>query len=433
MGGVRARGEVALAPPVLLLLGAVAAAVVAQGGYYLPGRVLSGVLAGAALLLAVTTDRNSLRGPVVLACGALASWALVRGGLAGDLVAGLPVVAAVGCLVAGVVVVRQAPERARESCGDVLVWVGVAVGVTGWAAVVWRVPSWSVVADGLARGSSTLTYPNAAAALLAALAVFAVVGGKKAPLVCLLLVGLGATLSRAGVIALGVALVVACVVAGPRKVLGNLAAPAVGALVALAALAPSFPVARPAQVLLAVAGLVVGVSGAHLLERTGGRVRVAVLAVACVAAGVFGAPRLETLLAGRLTLASPDREGALDAALRLAAAHPVIGVGPGRGWFVWTRADGDARVMRYVHNEYLQVLVELGAIGLGLVACLLVAVVLTVRRRAAGPWAGAVAALAALVVHSGFDFLWHLPVVLLTAGLLVGLAAPPHPPEKENT
>lgn len=316
-------------------------------------------------------------------------------------------------------------------CGDVLVWVGVAVAVTGWGSVVWRVPSWSVVADGLVRGSSTLTYPNAAAALLAALAVFAVVGGKQAPVVCLLLVGLGATLSRAGVIALGVGLVVACVVAGPRKVLKDFAAPAVGALVAFAALAPSFPAARPAQVLLAVAGLVVGASGAYLLERASAKVRVGVLALGCVAAGVLGATRLESLLTGRLSLTSPDRAGALDAALRLVAAHPLTGVGPGRGWFVWTRADGDARVMRYVHNEYVQVLVELGVIGLGLMAFLLVAVVLTVRRRAPGPWAGAVAALAVLVVHSGFDFLWHLPVVLLTAGLFAGLAAPPHPPEKE--
>ncbi|MEU7528576.1 O-antigen ligase family protein [Saccharothrix sp. NPDC042600] len=421
-----------MAPPVLLLLGAVAAAVVAQGGYYLPGRVLSGVLAGAALVLAVTTDRDSPRGPVVWAGGALALWALVRGGLAGDLGAGLPVVVAVGCLVAGVVVVRQAPERARESCGDVLVWVGVAVALTGWVAVVWRIPSWSVVADGLARAASTLTYPNAAAALLAALAVFAITTDRNALLGCLLLVGLGATLSRAGGIALVVGLGVACVVAGPRVVLRNLAAPLVGALVALAALVPSFPVARPAQVLLAVAGLVVGVAGTYLLEQARGRVRVAVLAVGVVVAGAFGALKSESLLVGRLTLDSPDRGGALGAAWDLVVAHPLIGVGPGRGWFVWTRADGDARVMRYVHNEYLQVLVELGVIGLGLVACVLVAVVLTVRRRAAGPWAGAVAAVAVLLVHSGFDFLWHLPVTLLTAGLLVGLAAPPHPPKKET-
>ena len=94
--------------------------------------------------------------------------------------------------------------------------------------------------------------------------------------------------------------------------------------------------------------------------------------------------------------------------------------------------------MRYVHNEYLQVLVELGAIGLGLAVLVLLALAVTVwRGRAGSPWrgrgalwAGAAAGLVVLLVHSGFDFLWHLPVIVLTAGLLTGLAAPdptPHP------
>src|SRR6185295_14130958 len=101
------------------------------------------------------------------------------------------------------------------------------------------------------------------------------------------------------------------------------------------------------------------------------------------------------------------------------AARPVIGVGPGRGWFTWTAVDGHQLAMRYVHNEYLQVLVELGAIGLGLVLCLLVAVAVFVRRGRPGSgssalWAGSVAGLVALLVHSGFDFLWHIPAVLLT-------------------
>jgi hypothetical protein len=41
---------------------------------------------------------------------------------------------------------------------------------------------------------------------------------------------------------------------------------------------------------------------------------------------------------------------------------------------------------------------------------------------------GATAALIALAIHSGFDFLWHLPVIPLCAGLFAGLAAPPHVP-----
>ena len=128
----------------------------------------------------------------------------------------------------------------------------------------------------------------------------------------------------------------------------------------------------------------------------------------------------------RVALDSPDRGRATDAALDLVAAHPVTGVGPGRAWLYWTTPDGHGRVIRFVHNEYLQVLLELGAIGLGLLLCLLAAVAVTVKRgRTSRPlWAGAVAGLAALIVHSGFDFLWHLPVIVLTAGLLIGLAGP---------
>jgi hypothetical protein len=36
-----------------------------------------------------------------------------------------------------------------------------------------------------------------------------------------------------------------------------------------------------------------------------------------------------------------------------------------------------------------------------------------------------VAAAAAFAVHSGFDFVWHLPAIVLTVTLLVGLVLPP--------
>jgi len=44
--------------------------------------------------------------------------------------------------------------------------------------------------------------------------------------------------------------------------------------------------------------------------------------------------------------------------------------------------------------------------------------------RASATWAGVVAATAAFTVHSGFDFVWHLPAVVLTVTLLVGLVLP---------
>jgi hypothetical protein len=76
-----------------------------------------------------------------------------------------------------------------------------------------------------------------------------------------------------------------------------------------------------------------------------------------------------------------------------------------------------------------QVAAELGLVGLVLLAVLLVAIAgLLWSARATGladtTWAGAVAAAAAFAVHSGFDFVWHLPAVVLTVTLLVGVVLP---------
>ena len=72
---------------------------------------------------------------------------------------------------------------------------------------------------------------------------------------------------------------------------------------------------------------------------------------------------------------------------------------------------------------------ELGLVGLVLLAVLLVAIAcLLWRARATGrpgaTWAGAAAAAAAFATHSGFDFVWHLPAIVLTVTLLIGLVLP---------
>jgi hypothetical protein len=53
-------------------------------------------------------------------------------------------------------------------------------------------------------------------------------------------------------------------------------------------------------------------------------------------------------------------------------------------------------------------------------------------------WAGAAAGVVCIALHSGFDFLWHIPAVLIVAALLVGLAGPvapgalPHEPNNQE-
>jgi O-antigen ligase len=83
----------------------------------------------------------------------------------------------------------------------------------------------------------------------------------------------------------------------------------------------------------------------------------------------------------------------------------------------------------YVHNEYVETFAELGIGGLLLVIALLVSTARRItsgRAHAAAPAfrPGALAALAALVVHSLADFVWSVPAVLLTLAVLIGLAMP---------
>jgi O-antigen ligase len=184
------------------------------------------------------------------------------------------------------------------------------------------------------------------------------------------------------------------------------------------------------------AGLGAGLALAAVLARLRAMVAVVLvlggvlggcLAVAVAAGGVGEGARL--VADTRITLASPDRSGAVGAALRVAAERPLTGAGPGQADLRSRGAEGGTRIFGYAHNEYAQVAAELGVVGLALLAVLLVAFArLLWSARAAGPpvagWAGVVAATAAFAVHSGLDFVWHLPAVVLTVTLLVGVILP---------
>lgn len=439
---VRSKGVV-LPFSSLLLVSALAGTIVAQGGFYQPGRILAAALVAAAAVVALRLGHLSRAQvwPVVVACSGLAVWSVARAAVDDAAGTAIPIVASVFCLAGAIFVAQRNNSAQRALFASVAVTIGVLVAVTGWIAVVWRIPSWTTVADGLVRAASSITYPNAAAALLASLSLLAISRQMTRPrsltslsATYLLLVGLGATLSRAGLLALVVGLVVLGLLAGVRSTARQVVAPGLGALIALAALAPSFPLSEPARPALAILGLVAGLLAAVGLIRLPAKAMALVAGLvlaATVAAVVLNSDRL---LTGRVTFSSPDRSGITGAALDIVATRPLTGVGPGNGWFTWAAPNGNAQVGRYVHNEYLQVLVELGAIGLGLVLCVLVAIFLFVRRGRTNDsralWAGAVAALVVLLVHSGFDFLWHMPAILLTAGVLAGLAGPPNDKEK---
>ena len=429
---------------VALLIAAFAAGAVAQGGYYTPGRALVTALVAIGVILALRDHpwSRSDAWPVPAACAALGMWALVRGSVAGAGVAAIAALATLACVCAAVVVLRRTTPAARERCAEALIAVGVIVAVTAWIGVAWRVPRFAVLVEHkLWRGASTLTYPNATAALLVPLALLAIAllvvrprSLVRAAAGYLLLVGVGAALSRAGIIALVVGLGVLAVLAGVRATLGRAAPLVLGAALAVGALAPSFPTTAQPRPLLALAGLVVGGAVAIGLLRLRRRIRVLVLvALAALIAAAPWTPlvgeQLRTVLASRVNLDSYGRSGAARSAVDLVAEHPLAGTGIGQARFIWSRPDGNVSIALYAHNEYLQTLVDLGAIGAVLLLGLIASIVMTIRRgrrypHRPGIWAGAVAALVALAVHSGFDFLWHIAVLPLAGGLLIGLAAP---------
>jgi hypothetical protein len=433
----------------LLLLVAATAGLLGQGAYYPSVQRPFGVIIAAATLLALVRRplaRDDLRLLPVVSALALAAWAILGGALVGAAAAGVGLALLLVGLVAVLLVCRRLGQEDRELLLAGVIGIGLVVALTGWLGVAGRVGAWGFPAQGLWRASSTLTYPNATAALLASVSL--VVLGRltgtpgSVPLVLAatgLLTGLAATMSRAGALALVVGLVVLAGLRGLGVTARAMVGPVAGALVATMALLPSLLAGGPPRPALALVGLGAGLIVAAMVGRVrrwsalvlpGGVLVAGVAGLLPVAGdGIGGAAK--TVAEARVNLASPDRTGARHAALRLVAQHPLTGTGPGQADLRWKGHDHGSQLYAYVHNEYLQVAAELGLVGLALLVILLVAIMRMLwRARPTGPgdtratWAGVVAATAAFAVHSGFDFVWHLPAIVLTVTLLVGLVLP---------
>jgi O-antigen ligase len=426
----------------LLLVVALVVAIAAQGAYYGAGQRVVAVVLLLALLTALRArpwSRDDVLLPPVWAGAALAAWVAVSAAIAGGMTAALPMLAVLAGVTVVLVVVRRLTRGQREALVAAVVTVGVLAAATGWVGVAWRITPWALADQGLWRAATTLTYANAAAGLLVPIALLAVArlaawpGVPASAAACLLLTGAGATLSRGGALALAVGAAVLATRLSPGRTLRVAGPPTLGAVVALAGLAPSMPASSPPRPVLAAAALVVGVGMAVGAAHLPSRLLVLILAAAVLAAGAVLAvggrdTNAATVASTRLTIASPDRAAAARAALQLAAERPLTGTGPGRAVLTWV--ENNRRVTsRYAHNEYLQVLAELGFVGLVLLVILLASLARTIwwgrpHAPSTAIWAGAVAGLAALAIHSALDFLWHLPAIPLAGAVLAGLNLP---------
>ena len=433
----------------LVLITGLAAVIVRQGAYHTSGQRIGVVVLALAVALALWKEPRIWRDgtlAVLPVCVALAGWAVLSARLAGNTASAWSTVGLLAGVVAVIMVCRRVPPAQRDALAGAAVALGVLVAASGWIGVAWRHVPWALQDRALWRAATTLTYANAGAGLLVPLTVVALAQRTVRPRAalpalasCMLLVGLGATLSRGGAVALVVGLVVLAWLLGWAAVAQALAAPALGALVALAGLAPSMPASAAPRPALAVVALLAGLAvaaGLPLLGlRLGRRGAVAallgallVVALLVPSALAVGVP--QTVAHFRLSFTSSDRVQAAKAALRVAAARPLTGAGPDRALLFWKAANARTLVIQYAHNEYLQELAELGAVGLALLLLLLALAARMVwhGQQVAGSratWAGVVAALVALALHSGFDFLWHLPAIPLVGALLIGITALP--------
>lgn len=440
-----------LATEQLIVLGALAAAAAGQGGYYLGPRILITVALLAAGALHCRRHYFRLRSPFVIAAAALCCWAVVSAALARHPGAALPTLSVLASFIVVAMIVGAASTPQRIRMAQTAIAIGAVLALTGWVGVAFRVSRWASPESGLWRATTTVTYTNAAAAVMAALALVVLAmlvdrpsyAGRAAAMI--LIVGVGATLSRAGIIGLAIGYGIVLVLLGVRRVVGATVGSVVGAAIAAGALTRAMPVTHASRPLVALLGLVVGLAIAlapPLRSPRATNVVVAALAVAIVGAAIGVGLAIHrnpsAVTAGwneRVSAASPTRSEEAHAALALIRAHPVAGVGPGQASFIWTTPAHRMLVDSYAHDEYLQLTVEEGLVGAALLLLLLVAIAVSVergRRAVAGRsddsrwlWVGGAVALVYLAGHSGFDFLWHVPVVILVAALALGLCSPP--------
>jgi O-antigen ligase len=127
-----------------------------------------------------------------------------------------------------------------------------------------------------------------------------------------------------------------------------------------------------------------------------------------------GATRLETLQSNRYAY--------WKVALRAFGQQPLHGVGAG-GWSVyWLRWRTVNEFAQDAHSLPLQVLAELGVVGLALLAVFLAGVARAAARgRRLTPLAiGPIAGFVAYIAHAPLDWDWQMPAVTMTAMIMAG-------------
>jgi hypothetical protein len=428
-----------IATPAVLtgvMAGLIVAATFREGAFYRADAslVLVVSLVVAVALLFSRPQRRSVA--VVAAVGALALWWLVRGAAQGRAGSFFPLGASMVGFGAAFLATRHLDEKYRVLATQLITGVGAVSAAAGLVATTSRWYPLAMPAQNLWRLATTLTYSNAAGALLA-VALLAGLGLEQRAnttklMVCLCAAGLVATQSRGAVLGALVGLVLVPL-AQLRRAAVTLAFGVLGglAVVATSSGGTAQPLTTAAVVVAVVIAVVLPRRGdpAGLWTKTGRRSlagglrkRLAILALAVVATigiAVGAGVVLRVPIERRVALgSSEDRGHEWTAALDQFRSSPLVGVGPDQTLY-FHAADGD--FAHFSHNEYLQVLADGGLIGELLLVVAGVCVIRAVRREDIATSCAA-AALVAFAVVGTLDFDWHLAALGLVGGWVAGLA-----------
>ena len=433
----RARRESSAA--LLLLLGALGFAIVARGAFFETAHQVLGALVVAAGVVLLLNERGrSAAVKALIITTPLFVASLISTLLANDRSDAASTFVAIGLVAIAIAIGASVTEKRHNLAIDALIALSLIAAVTAIIGVAAHDVPWGRITGNVWRGSSSITYSNAAASVIGPAMLISTWRAMRndsrwqACTTSLLLVGFASTQSRGGAIALLIAGVVFTVHVGVRQtvraVLPITAGAAVG-VVPLLGFASADVEARPAIVLILVAVGLVVTSVVWPIRTRIARPELPALAIAVVALIVLAT----TSLGNRLTLRSATTAGGPDAEVLFGdrgnewltawarfTDRPIAGHGPGNIELIWTE-DGRTFEALFVHNEYLEWLVTHGVIGaLALVASALLAWRILRFDRRNGVLGVAVLA---FLIQSGVDFLWHVPVMPPYIALIVGLWA----------
>jgi O-Antigen ligase len=371
------------------------------------------------LALAATLHRPA-RAKLLIVAVPLLVTTLVTSQIADEPILARPTIG--GILIFGLLLV-VAQSASQDRARRMLIDAALMTSAFAWVGVAFRITPYGRIAQNLWRGSSSITYSNAAAAVIAVGLLICLNRQRTRPSlfnglqIVALLAGFASTQSRAGAIALVVGFLILGI--GSRcKGCSNLVGPLLGGLIAGAAVVASSPITQDTRPLVAAAGLVAGVGIAIALDSYP-LLRwptVGAIAVVGVILLIGPASQVREDVGGvRFALTSEDRANEWEAASQLFKDNPWTGVGPGNAPLIWQQ-DGRTFEAEFAHNEYLQLAAEQGLLGLG--ALLLTAGLIAffwVRR----PDLDMIAAIVAVMLHAGFDFLAHIPVILIVFAIVL--------------